>query len=74
MDVKVESESQHWVTCTTAQPTWPRSAEQVMQRLDRLIHKIYELQEPHIQGGGTADVLLVRSNMVLSLGLIPHAC
>lgn len=30
-----------------------------MHRLDRLINNIYELQEPHIQGGSAADVLLV---------------
>ncbi len=59
MDVKVESESKYRATLTTALPTWPRSAEQVMHRLDHLIHKIYELQEPHIQGGRAADVLLV---------------
>ena len=65
MDVKVESESKYRVTPTTALPTWPRSAEQVMHRLDRLIHKIYELQEPHIQGGRAADVLLVWTDLLL---------
>ena len=59
MDVKVESESEYRVALTTALPTRPRSAEQVTHRLDRLIHRIYELQEPHIQGGSAADVLLV---------------
>lgn len=59
MDVKVESECQYWVTLEMALPTQPRSAEQVMHRLDRLINKIYELQEPHIQSGSAADVLLV---------------
>lgn len=59
MDVKVESESKYRVTLPMALPTWPRSAEQVMHRLDRLIYKIYDLQEPHMQGGRAADVLLV---------------
>ena len=36
-----------------------RSPEQVLQRLDRLIHKIHKLQEPHMQGGSAADVLVV---------------
>ena len=59
MDVKVESECGYRVTLIMAPPTRPRSAEQVMHRLDRLIHKIYELQGPYIQGGSAADVLLV---------------
>ena len=59
MGVKVESECEYWGDITVALPTWFRSAEQVMHRLDRLIHKIYELQEPHMQGGSAADVLLV---------------
>ena len=59
MVVKVESECQCWGHNTVALPTWFRSAEQVMHRLDRLIHKIYELQEPHMQGGSATDVLLV---------------
>ena len=55
----MESECQYRATLEMALPTQPRSAEQVMHRLDRLINKIYELQEPHIQGGSAADVLLV---------------
>lgn len=38
-----------------------RSAEQVEERLDRLIHKIYEVQEPLIQGSAKGDVLVVRN-------------
>ena len=59
MDAKVESESLYWEPFTAALPTWHRSAEQVSHRLDRLIHKIYELQEPHLHGDRAADVLLV---------------
>ena len=44
---------------TVALPTFSRSAEQVTHRLDRLIHKIYELQEAHLQGNSAADILLV---------------
>ena len=55
----MESESDHWVTPLTTLPTSPRSAEQVMHRLDRLINKIKELQQPHIHGSNAADVLLV---------------
>ena len=59
MDVKAESESNYRMTPTMALPTRPRSAEQVKHRLDRLIRNIYELQEPHMQGGSAAEVLLV---------------
>ena len=36
-----------------------RSPQHVQQRLDHLIEKIYTIQEPFMQTGGAADILLV---------------
>ena len=44
-----------------------------MHRLDRLIHKIYELQEPYLQGGSAADVLLVLANILFRLAVVIEA-
>lgn len=40
-----------------------RSAEAVQERLDRLIHQIYKLQTPHMDGksGDASDILIVRT-------------
>ena len=40
-----------------------------MHRLDRLIQNIYELQEPYLQGGSAADVLLVFRDIYFCLAL-----
>ena len=44
-----------------------RSAQQVTDRLDALIKKIYEIQSPYMHGEGPADVLLVGLHTRLSL-------
>ncbi|KAJ5691578.1 Histidine phosphatase superfamily clade-1 [Penicillium malachiteum] len=41
------------------------SAEQVRERLDRLIQMIYDIQGPHIHGGAAADVLIVAHGHIL---------
>ncbi|KAJ5100418.1 Histidine phosphatase superfamily clade-1 [Penicillium angulare] len=41
------------------------SAEQVRERLDRLIQSIYNIQKPHMNGGAAADVLIVAHGHIL---------
>lgn len=56
----VQTESGFVPTGLTFKVHTVRSAKQVEERLDRLIHKIYEVQEPLIQGSAKGDVLVVR--------------
>jgi len=41
------------------------TAEQVTERLERLIEKIYKIQEPHMDGGDAPDVLVVAHGHIL---------
>ncbi|KAI0189231.1 putative phosphoglycerate mutase [Astrocystis sublimbata] len=41
------------------------SMQQVSERLDRLISQIREIQRPHMNGGGPANVLLVAHGLIL---------
>ncbi|KGO47195.1 Histidine phosphatase superfamily, clade-1 [Penicillium expansum] len=41
------------------------TAEQVSERLDRLIQMIYDVQKPHMNGGVAADVLIVAHGHIL---------
>lgn len=44
-----------------------RSSEQVSQRLDGLIQKIYDIQRPNMHGEAKADIVLVCVLLELAL-------
>lgn len=52
--------------------TLSRSAQQVVERLDRLILQIKEIQKPYMRGEKSANVLLVRFLSLLSYPTFPQ--
>jgi hypothetical protein len=49
-----------------------RSPEQITERLDRLVAKIKEHQQPYMNGEKPADVVLVHINTLVFVSVINH--
>jgi hypothetical protein len=60
MDVKVGSKLHTLRKYLVGLLSIDRSPQQVMERLDRLIAKIRDLQRPHMDGSKAVDVVVVR--------------
>jgi hypothetical protein len=46
--------------------TLSRTAQQVQERLDRLIGRIQEIQKPYLHGGSAPDVMVVCKTRITS--------
>jgi len=63
--VRAASEAPSSFTSPAFADTGSRSAQQVTDRLDGLIQKIYDIQRPNLNGEEPADVVLVAHGHIL---------